>query len=96
VDELSEGRNHHARARTRDGWGTNSRARLIDVCQTCGGIWLDRGELEKLTEFERRYDGDTRRDRRDDRRNDDDDDDGGGGGQGLLGRIFGGLGNLGD
>jgi Zn-finger nucleic acid-binding protein len=78
------------------GGGQTRELVVIDVCQTCGGIWLDRGELEKLTEFERRYDGDTRRDRRDDRRNDDDDDDGDGGGQGLLGRIFGGLGNLGD
>ena len=32
---------------------------LIDVCPQCGGVWLDKGELEKLLaeaeEVERRY-----------------------------------------
>ncbi|HEX8457672.1 MAG TPA: zf-TFIIB domain-containing protein [Pyrinomonadaceae bacterium] len=22
---------------------------VIDICQTCGGIWLDKGELEEVT-----------------------------------------------
>ena len=26
---------------------------MIDACPTCRGIWLDRGELEKLVEAER-------------------------------------------
>ena len=34
----------------------------IDVCSQCRGIWLDRGELDRLLEGEERY-------------NDDDDDD---------------------
>ena len=34
----------------------------IDVCAQCRGIWLDRGELDRLLDGERRY-------------NDDDDDD---------------------
>ena len=25
----------------------------VDVCQTCRGVWLDRGELEKLTSLAR-------------------------------------------
>ena len=25
---------------------------LIDACEKCGGVWLDSGELEKLTEKE--------------------------------------------
>lgn len=28
---------------------------LIDICPNCKGIWLDRGELEKLMEGEREY-----------------------------------------
>ena len=28
---------------------------LLDVCPGCGGVWLDRGELEKLTTSERTY-----------------------------------------
>jgi uncharacterized protein len=80
------------------GAGNTRELVIIDVCPTCGGIWLDRGELEKLTEFESRYDGGSQRDRRDrrDRRDDDDDGDDEDGGGGLLGRIFGGLGNIGD
>src|SRR5262245_18808500 len=38
---------------------------ILDICPGCGGIWLDRGELEKLTTSERSYY----------RRDDDDDDD---------------------
>ena len=41
---------------------------LLDVCPGCGGVWLDRGELEKLTRSERSYY------RRDDDDDDDDDD----------------------
>lgn len=76
------------------GAGSTREIVIIDVCPNCGGMWLDKGELEKLTEFERRYDGGSRRDRDDD----DDDEDGGGQGgrQGLFGRIFDGIGNLGD
>jgi hypothetical protein len=28
---------------------------IIDVCPSCHGVWLDPGELEKLSERERRY-----------------------------------------
>lgn len=38
---------------------------LVDTCETCRGVWLDRGELEKIV---------ARADRRSD--DDDDDDDG--------------------
>jgi Zn-finger nucleic acid-binding protein len=62
----------------------------IDVCPECKGVWLDRGELDKLLEaapsFEREYSGRRDRRRRDD---DDDDDDGPGGGLGnLLSDLF--------
>jgi len=30
---------------------------VMDVCPNCGGIWLDKGELEKLTQAESRYYG---------------------------------------
>lgn len=39
---------------------------IIDVCPQCRGVWLDHGELDKLTVRERSYYGD---------RDDDDDDD---------------------
>lgn len=39
----------------------------IDSCPKCRGVWLDRGELEKLIEGERRYYGE----------DDDDDEEGG-------------------
>jgi Zn-finger nucleic acid-binding protein len=79
------------------GAGSSRELVVIDVCPNCGGIWLDRGELEKLTDFERRHDGGPRGDRRDRRDDDDDgDDEDGGGRQGLFGRIFDGLGNFGD
>jgi Zn-finger nucleic acid-binding protein len=42
---------------------------MLDVCPGCGGVWLDRGELEKLTRSERSYY------RRDDDNDDDDDED---------------------
>jgi len=28
---------------------------LIDICPNCKGVWLDRGELEKLMEGEREF-----------------------------------------
>ena len=43
----------------------------IDRCDSCRGVWLDRGELEKL--IARASSDDDPRDRR--RRDDDDDDD---------------------
>jgi uncharacterized protein len=50
---------------------------LIDVCPTCRGVWLDRGEMEKLLGFMREDDNPdfTARDDpnyRNARRNDDD------------------------
>jgi len=60
----------------------------IDFCPRCRGVWLDRGELDKI--IDRSGDFDDRRrnrdDRRDDRRRDDDDDEGGIGG--FFGRLF--------
>jgi Zn-finger nucleic acid-binding protein len=66
----------------------------IDYCPTCRGVWLDRGELDKIIErsaapavasrADRRADDDPRYDRR---RRDDDDDEGGIGG--FLGNLFG-------
>jgi Zn-finger nucleic acid-binding protein len=42
---------------------------IIDVCPSCHGVWLDPGELEKLSERERRYyDDDDDDDWDDDRR----------------------------
>ncbi len=26
----------------------------LDVCETCGGVWLDKGELEQLSNVDRR------------------------------------------
>ncbi|MFN3266606.1 MAG: zf-TFIIB domain-containing protein [Deinococcales bacterium] len=44
---------------------------IIDVCPECKGVWLDRGELEKLIqvaiEIEREYGDTLRRDPRDER-----------------------------
>lgn len=40
---------------------------MLDICPGCHGVWLDRGELEKLTTSERGYYR---------HRGDDDDDDG--------------------
>jgi Zn-finger nucleic acid-binding protein len=47
----------------------------IDVCPQCNGIWLDRGELERLAGAENRYYGDD--DDSGDDSGDDSDDDGG-------------------
>jgi uncharacterized protein len=49
---------------------------MLDICPGCGGVWLDRGELEKLTTSERSYY------RRGDDDDDDDDDDDEGWGRG--------------
>jgi Zn-finger nucleic acid-binding protein len=78
----------------------------VDVCPVCRGVWLDRGELDKLIDRESRYandddgfDGDRTRqreparqgNRRDRRDRDDDEDDGGPGGFfQRLTDIFGG------
>jgi Zn-finger nucleic acid-binding protein len=69
---------------------------VIDACPQCRGIWLDRGELEKL--ISRAMDDDPRPGARDDEhrrwerdRDDDDDDD-----RGRRGRRGGFLGSLGD
>lgn len=64
---------------------------VMDVCPTCGGIWLDKGELERLTVSEGRY-----YQERYGHRGDDGDDDGGrygghGGRQGRRGGFLGGL-----
>jgi uncharacterized protein len=61
----------------------------IDFCPQCRGVWLDRGELDKIIDRTSSYDDDRRGGRGRDRRDDDDDDDEGGIG-GLLGRLFGG------
>lgn len=55
----------------------------IDRCPRCHGLWLDRGELEKMIG---RIEGEYRRNRGDDRGFDDDDDDDGD----LLEGLFGG------
>ena len=50
----------------------------IDYCPQCRGVWLDRGELDKIIErsasWEAERDRDRDDDRRDDRRHDEDDD----------------------
>lgn len=62
----------------------------IDFCPQCRGVWLDRGELDKILErsssFTRRDDDDDPRGRNRNRRDDDDDDEGGVGG--FFGRLF--------
>ena len=64
----------------------------LDECQGCGGIWLDKGELERLTVSERRYFNEQMAGR-----GDEDEDDGGGlfgrrgGGRGRRGGFLGGL-----
>lgn len=45
----------------------------IDYCPTCRGVWLDRGELDKILERATQYET-TMRGRRDDDDDDDDDD----------------------
>ena len=61
----------------------------IDFCPQCRGVWLDRGELDKILERSGTFDngGSGGRVRDDRRRNDDDDDEGGIGG--FIGRLFG-------
>lgn len=62
----------------------------IDYCPTCRGVWLDRGELDKIVEraatpaVAAQAGDDPRYDRR--RRDDDDDD---GGIAGFFGNLFG-------
>lgn len=46
----------------------------IDYCQRCRGVWLDRGELDKVIERSAQYVGGYSRDS-DDENDDDDDDD---------------------
>jgi Zn-finger nucleic acid-binding protein len=54
---------------------------VMDICPSCGGVWLDRGELEKLSRSEAtyyesaRWDDDDDDDRFGRDRDDDDDDD---------------------
>jgi Zn-finger nucleic acid-binding protein len=58
----------------------------IDFCPQCRGVWLDRGELDKIIERSSGWDdGGRGRNRRDDR---DDDDDDQGGIRGFLGNLF--------
>lgn len=65
----------------------------VDRCTECGGIFLDRGELDRLVTAESayyepaddRFTSDRPRSRRDDRRRDDGDDDGPGG---FLSNLF--------
>lgn len=62
----------------------------IDFCPTCRGVWLDRGELDKIIDRSSSFGGG--RDDDDDfrgrgrNRRDDDDDEGGIGG--FFGRLF--------
>ena len=61
----------------------------IDYCPQCRGVWLDRGELDKI--IERTSDGSGgvgRSGRRNDRDDRDDDDDDGGGIGGFLRNLF--------
>jgi Zn-finger nucleic acid-binding protein len=74
---------------------------VMDICPSCGGIWLDKGELEKLTRLEDRYYDRPQRGNNDRWDDDDDDDDdspfgsfGRGGGQGQGGRRNSFLGGL--
>lgn len=46
----------------------------IDYCPDCRGVWLDRGELDKILERAERAESDGREDRRDEPRRDDRDD----------------------
>ena len=65
---------------------------VLDVCPSCGGIWLDKGELERLTASERRYYNDQDGDRHDDGDDDHRQDRRGGRPRrrgGFLGGLFG-------
>ncbi|MGH2607856.1 MAG: zf-TFIIB domain-containing protein [Tepidiformaceae bacterium] len=57
----------------------------IDFCPQCRGVWLDRGELDKILERSNGF-GENERGRTD--RRDDDDDDDQGGIRGFLGNLF--------
>lgn len=46
----------------------------IDQCPSCKGVWLDRGELEKLTTIQNKYEDDHFRKYHYGRDHDDDDD----------------------
>lgn len=48
----------------------------IDHCPTCKGVWLDRGELEKVANIQDRYDDDHYRKYHYGKDHDDGDDDG--------------------
>ena len=76
---------------------------VMDICPTCGGIWLDQGELEKLSQAEGRYYEEAGRQSPRDDDDDDDDSHGGFGGRresgrrerrgGFLGNLFEGFGD---
>ena len=68
---------------------------VMDACPNCGGIWLDKGELEKLTRLEDRYYDGRQQQPVDDRRRRDDDDDDDRGGFGSFGGSQGGGGRRG-
>jgi uncharacterized protein len=62
----------------------------IDYCPKCRGVWLDKGELDKIIEksaagANQGSSKQQEKNSRDRRRNDDNDDDNGGG---FLGRFF--------
>ena len=59
----------------------------IDYCPDCRGVWLDRGELDKIIERTGSDSRTSRGDRGRDRDRDDDDDEGGGIG-GFLRNLF--------
>jgi uncharacterized protein len=61
-----------------DGGGMQEVSRngvLIDVCPTCRGVWLDRGELEKLLSYMQEERDDDRPGKRDEYRRERYDDD---------------------
>ena len=62
----------------------------IDYCPQCRGVWLDRGELDKIIErtTPTLAGGSGQSRRRDDRRDDGDDDGEGGGIGGFLRNLF--------
>jgi Zn-finger nucleic acid-binding protein len=51
----------------------------IDYCPSCRGVWLDRGEIDKIANMQRQYDDEQYQEYRESKRNyqeyDDDDDD---------------------
>ncbi|MCL4239754.1 MAG: zf-TFIIB domain-containing protein [Dehalococcoidia bacterium] len=63
---------------------------VLDVCPTCGGIWLDKGELERFSVAEGRYYLRRHRDREEEADRRSFDQRGGRWGRrGFLGRLFG-------